>query len=276
MTHFPVIYGMRTRKAKSTKKRRHATVVVSGGFDPLHIGHMRMFNEARKHGSKLIVILNNDHWLVGKKGFAFMPQRERKELLLATGVVDEVVITKHKRNDPDRSVCRELAAIKPDVFANGGDRVASNIPEHALCKQLGIKMVFNIGKGGKVQSSSWLINNLFGIQPVETRPWGHMQTLHESNQCWVKVISVLPGHRLSLQKHKKRDEVWVCIKGEVFAEVNGHTKKLNPEEYAGPISIEKETVHRLSSKKGGTIVEIGYGQVSEKDIVRLEDDYGRA
>ena len=128
----------------------------------MHIGHMRMFNDARKHGSKLIVILNNDHWLVGKKGFAFMPQRERKELLLATGVVDEVVITKHKRNDPDRSVCRELRRLLPDIFANGGDRKPSGdpIPEVELCKRLGIKVVYNVGHGGKVQSSSELVKRV--------------------------------------------------------------------------------------------------------------------
>jgi D-beta-D-heptose 7-phosphate kinase/D-beta-D-heptose 1-phosphate adenosyltransferase len=131
-------------------------VVVSGGFDPVHVGHVRMFKEARGLGDKLIVILNNDNWLKTKKGFAFMPEDERKEILESIRYVDEVILTKHKENDKDASICRELEEIKPEISANGGDRNADNIPEYALCKRLGIKMVFNVG-GGKVQSSSDLV-----------------------------------------------------------------------------------------------------------------------
>lgn len=133
-------------------------VAVSGGFDPLHIGHVRMFKAARKLGDKLVVIVNNDHWLRKKKGFVFMPQKERAELLRAFPFVDRVVITEHAKNDPDMSVIRTLRALKPAIFGNGGDRKsAKDIPEAAACKELGIKMVFNVGRGGKVQSSSWMI-----------------------------------------------------------------------------------------------------------------------
>lgn len=131
-------------------------VAVSGGFDPVHVGHVRMFKEARALGNRLIVILNNDNWLMKKKGFAFMPEEERKEILESIKWVDEVVVTEHKKNDKDDSVCRELEEIKPDIFANGGDRKADNIPEYALCEKLGISMAFNVG-GGKVQSSSDLV-----------------------------------------------------------------------------------------------------------------------
>lgn len=138
-------------------KRKKKVVAVSGGFDPVHVGHVRLFKEARKLGDELVVILNNDHWLAAKKGRAFMPERERKELLEGIKWVDRVVVTRHKKGDSDRSVCRELRRLKPAIFANGGDRTYTNIPEVALCDDLGIKMVFNVGKGGKVQSSSWLI-----------------------------------------------------------------------------------------------------------------------
>lgn len=134
-------------------------VAVSGGFDPVHIGHIRLFKEAKKLG-KVIVILNNDNWLMDKKGFVFMPQTERKELLLALDCVDKVFITSHKRYEDDRTVCRELEYLRPDIFLNGGDRVKGNTPEGEVCKKLGIKMVFNAGRGGKVQSSSWLTNKL--------------------------------------------------------------------------------------------------------------------
>jgi cytidyltransferase-like protein len=131
-------------------------VAVSGGFDPVHIGHVRMFENTKKIGDKLVVILNNDHWLKKKKGYAFMPQEERAEIIKALRCVDDVLISFHKENDPDRSVCKELAFLKPTIFANGGDRFLDNIPEVATCKEHNIAMVFNIG-GEKVQSSSDLV-----------------------------------------------------------------------------------------------------------------------
>lgn len=141
-------------ESKPTKR----VVAVSGGFDPVHIGHVRMFNEARALGDELVVILNNDSWLTLKKGFAFMPEAERREVIEAFASVDRVILTSHTGDSSDMSVCAELAALRPHVFANGGDRKSDNIPEYALCEELGIEMEFNVGQGGKVQSSSWLIN----------------------------------------------------------------------------------------------------------------------
>lgn len=149
-------------------KKSKKVVTVSGGFDPIHIGHVRMFNEAKRMGDKLIVILNNDNWLQKKKGYVFMNEKERKEILLALRSVDEVFVTKHKKNPIDMSVCKELEIIRPQIFAKGGDRdkkdskkkTSSLNPEVLLCKELGIEVVFGVGRGGKVQSSSWLINSV--------------------------------------------------------------------------------------------------------------------
>ncbi len=148
------------RQSIKLKKR---IVAVSGGFDPLHIGHVRLFKEAKKLGDKLVVILNNDNWLRKKKGKEFMKEKDRKEIIESIECVDEVFISKHSKsidyNDPlSRSVCKELEKIRPHIFANGGDRFADDIPEFKLCNDLGIKMVFNLGKGGKVRSSSELLN----------------------------------------------------------------------------------------------------------------------
>ncbi|MDO8474490.1 MAG: HAD-IIB family hydrolase [bacterium] len=143
--------------AKTNKERKITIVSVSGGFDPLHIGHVRLFQEAKKLGDKLVVILNNDNWLKKKKGYAFMPQEERKEIIKALAVVDEVMITNHPINPKDMSVCAELAFLKPHIFANGGDRTLKNIPEVETCEKIGCKMVFSVGQGGKIQSSSWLL-----------------------------------------------------------------------------------------------------------------------
>ncbi len=146
-------------------KHKEIVVAVSGGFDPIHPGHIRHFKEARALGDKLVVILNNDNWLMYKKHFTFMSEKERKEVLEAIRWVDEVVITRHKKNTDDISVVEDLKRLKPDIYANGGDRKAGNIPEYELCKKLGIKMVFNVGHGGKIQSSSDLVRNAAKAAP---------------------------------------------------------------------------------------------------------------
>ena len=143
-------------------------VAVSGGFDPVHIGHVRMFEEAKKSGHELIVIINNDHWLRKKKGYVFMSQEERAEVIRAFRAVDRVMFTGHDENSTDMSVCAELESLRPDIFANGGDRKnESEIPEAAVCAANGITMIFNVGAGGKVQSSSWLAADLVKNVPLQ-------------------------------------------------------------------------------------------------------------
>lgn len=141
-----------------TKNNKPVVVAVSGGFDPIHPGHVRMFKEAKALGDFLVVILNNDNWLQAKKKYSFMSADERKEVIESIRFVDKVVITKHPKHPTDMSVVQELKSLKPDIFANGGDRKADNIPEYELCKKIGIKMVFNVGEGGKIQSSSLLVD----------------------------------------------------------------------------------------------------------------------
>lgn len=145
------------KQIKKGVKKKPIVVAVSGGFDPLHVGHVRMFAKAKALGDRLVVILNNDNWLQLKKGFAFMPEKERKELIENIKSVDKVVLSFHKKGTKDMSICNELKKVKPDIFANGGDRTHDNIPEVPVCEALGTKMIFNIGHGGKVQSSSWLL-----------------------------------------------------------------------------------------------------------------------
>ncbi len=135
------------------------TVAVSGGFDPIHIGHLKLFGAAKVLGDRLVVILNNDHWVKKKKGYVFMDQTEREAILRAIRYIDDVILTAHPENPGDMSVCQELRDLAPDIFANGGDRKAQNIPEYELCQRLGIKMAFNVG-GGKTQSSSELVRRV--------------------------------------------------------------------------------------------------------------------
>ena len=131
----------------------------------MHIGHVRMFFEAKKLAGKngrLIVILNNDNWLKLKKGYAFMPEAQRKEIILALKPVDDVLLTGHKKNAKDMSVSAEIKIIKPDIFGKGGDRNPGDVPipgsEVDVCAQIGAEVIYNLGAGGKVESSSWLLN----------------------------------------------------------------------------------------------------------------------
>ena len=140
-------------------------VAVSGGFDPIHAGHVRMFHDAKKLGDELVVIINNDNWLYKKKGYIFMNERERKEIIKSIKYVDHVVITNHPPDPTDMSVTKELRELNPDVFANGGDRVKKNTPEVTLCQKMGIKMAFNVGHGGKIQSSSELVQTAMKKAP---------------------------------------------------------------------------------------------------------------
>jgi D-beta-D-heptose 7-phosphate kinase/D-beta-D-heptose 1-phosphate adenosyltransferase len=129
-------------------------VAVSGGFDPIHIGHIRYIQEASKLG-KVIIIANSDEFLLQKKGTIFMPLAERIEILMSIKGVDKVI----PAVDKDDTVCESLRLLKPDIFAKGGDKTIDNTPEWEVCRELGIEIVFGVG-GEKMQSSSWLVNKI--------------------------------------------------------------------------------------------------------------------
>ena len=137
--------------------KNKVVVAVCGGFDPIHVGHIKHFREAKKLGDILVVMLNTDDWLTKKKGYIFMSFEERKEIIESIRYVDKVTPV----IDTNGSVAKTLEKLKPNIFAKGGDRTMDNIPESEInvCERLGIKIVFGVG-GGKVQSSSWLIDKM--------------------------------------------------------------------------------------------------------------------
>jgi len=146
------------------------TVMVSGGFDPVHAGHIRMIRDAANFGD-VIVVANSDDWLYRKKGFVFMTFEQRAEILNAikgVALVDSV-------DDTDGTVCEAIRRLKPDYFANGGDRGRTNTPEVDVCKELNIKLLWGVGGDKKLASSSELVENSRNFDqslapPVRTRP----------------------------------------------------------------------------------------------------------
>jgi cytidyltransferase-like protein len=190
-------------------------VIATGGFDPVHSGHLAYLNAAKKLGDSLMVGLNSDAWLERKKGRAFMPFLERENILMNIKAVDTV----YGFDDSDGSACQLLEWAKKQfpyaefVFANGGDRTKENIPE--MCVE-GVTFAFGVGGEDKANSSSWILEEWKA--PKTQRPWGYYRVLHEVEGTKVKELTVEPGQTLSMQRHRERSEYWMVTSGECKAE----------------------------------------------------------
>ena len=246
--------------------------VVSGGFDPLHSGHLDYINSARNEGDKLIVCLNSDSWLVAKKGKAFLPFKERKKILLALRDVDDVI----SFDDSDGTCMDGLKKIRNDypndqiIFCNGGDRNKHNIPEF-LFEGIGFK--FCVGGNTKKNSSSSILASWQSNS--EERTWGRFNTFLTKNNLKIKELIIDPQKGLSFQRHQNRMELWLITEGccEVFLQLTNEddiTKTLLQEGDA--IKIPMMAKHQLinPTKKPCHIIEIQYGiEVNESDIERF-------
>jgi cytidyltransferase-like protein len=185
-------------------------VLVTGGFDPLHSGHIAYFQAAKELGDKLFVGVNSDAWLARKKGRAFMPWIERANIIDSLSVVDDV----YEFEDNDGSACdaiRRVKAAYPDaqiIFANGGDRTSYNIPEMS---EKDVIFKFGVGGENKANSSSWILEEW--KSPKTERPWGYYRVLHELPGTKVKELTILPGQQLSMQRHSQRAEHWFVTEG---------------------------------------------------------------
>ena len=248
--------------------------LITGGFDPLHSGHLAYIKEAQKYG-RLVVAVNSDEWLARKKGRAFMPLHERVEILRNIKGVQDVIVF----DDSDDSACD---AIKMTArlyhgatinFLNGGDRVEDNIPEMGTCPAwMDIKFHFSIGGDEKKNSSSWILHEW--TAPKTERVWGYYRVIHETSTHKVKELTVEPGKTLSLQKHQHRSEFWFVSEGIATVEMNDFEHHMKAEfDLYGKIEIPIGTWHKLSNKTSSPlrIIEIHYGeQCMEDDIERIE------
>lgn len=250
-------------------------VLITGGFDPLHSGHIAYIQEAKKLGDILIVGANSDEWLRRKKGQEFMPWEERATIISAIKEVDRVVNFDDSDNSAKDAIrkVRDLYPTDQIIFANGGDRTKTNIPEmEMLNEMLHLEFVFGVGGEDKKNSSSWILQEWKA--PKTERQWGYYRVLHEVSGCKVKELTVEPGKSLSMQRHQHRAEYWLVTHGAcvVNSEMDGGYK-LPPTlltehlEYNVPVGAW----HQLTNPYDYPckIVEIQYGlKCDEEDIER--------
>ena len=261
--------------------------LVTGGFDPIHSGHISYLKNAKKLCGFLIVGLNSDRWLKRKKGYSFMPYAERENILKNFKFVDQVIQFNDDDDSASDAISKALDISQHIVFANGGDRLIDNIPEFTdFGKNKNVEFVFGVGGSNKINSSSWIIDEFiknknlsmddrnYDILKIEA-PWGHHDTIVDHPKYKLKQLFVKPGSKLSLQYHHHRSEHWIVTHGVATVQLGDNEMILEEGEYIFSPQGEK---HRISNNSNDDliIVEIQNGDIlEESDIVRIEDSFGR-
>lgn len=251
-------------------------VLVTGGFDPLHSGHIEYFKAARALGDILVVGVNSDEWLIRKKGQAFMPLTERANIIRNLSCVDYVIDFDDADNTAKHAIwsVRQSYPRETILFANGGDRTDKNIPEMDVDDN-NVRFVFGVGGFNKMNSSSWILEEWRA--PRTERAWGYYRVLHSPNKnVKLKELTVDPGKSLSMQRHKDRNEFWFVSEGTATVytldsrstdvELQGHYQ---PHE---SLFIGAHEWHQLANEtdKPLRIIEIQYGDnCVEQDIERM-------
>ena len=246
--------------------------VVSGGFDPIHSGHISYINAAKQYGDYLVIALNSDEWLRQKKGKEFMPFQERKSILENLKNVDEVLGFEDDKLGSCINALEDIKLKFPKdeiIFCNGGDRGKDNIPEMLVS---GITFEFSVGGDDKKNSSSWILKNW--AYDNEKRIWGEYFNLYEDNQVKVKELIVEPKKGMSLQKHYKRSEIWLVSHGKCLINYS----KESPEKVEEILLNKHDSIHinlgdwhQITNpfNESCKIIEIQYGEETiEEDIER--------
>lgn len=246
--------------------------VCSGGFDPLHSGHIAQFRAARDMADLLLVAINSDAWLTRKKGRSFMPISERRVVVENLSMVDDVVVG---FDDSDGSCRQALTIVKNNypgaeiIFCNGGDRTQENIPEMSVP---GIRFEFGVGGTGKANSSSWILEEWRA--PRTSRPWGYYRVLFETLGVKVKELTVDPGAALSMQRHEDRSEFWLVSLGKATVltldPVKTDAEPLARLDIHQHLHIDRGQWHQLVNEENSPlkIVEIQYGERCDEDDIQ--------
>lgn len=251
-------------------------VLVTGGFDPLHTGHLEYFKAAKELGDELHVGVNSDEWLVNKKGRPFMPLKTRAQVIEQLSIVDRVL----SFDDRDGSACGAIYKTMATngrckiIFANGGDRTNTTTPEYKTYGDMSnVEFVFGVGGENKLDSSSWILDEWKA--PKTERSWGYYRVIHEyETHTKVKELAVPPGNRLSMQRHKERSEHWFVAEGTATVyTLNAATDQelLGVYKQHQSLHIPANTWHQLANEHDSDLklVEIQYGtNCVEEDIER--------
>ena len=252
-------------------------VLVTGGFDPLHSGHIDYFREAKKLGNQLHVGLNSDEWLTNKKGRPFMPFSERAALIENLSIVDKVI----SFDDSDGTACGAIfktlsthSSGTKVIFANGGDRTDTTTPEYKTYGETSwVDFRFGVGGSHKKNSSSWILDEWKA--PKTERSWGYYRVIHEYDKhTKVKELAVPPGKKLSMQRHQKRSEHWFVAEGEATVytlNVATDTALHGIYKQHESLHIPQGMWHQLANESTESLklVEIQYGlECVEEDIER--------
>lgn len=251
-------------------------VLVTGGFDPLHSGHIEYFKEARKLGNKLIVGVNSDEWLTRKKGRPFMPFEERIAIIKELTCVDKVI----GFDDSDDTACHAIFHTLSThgtinlIFANGGDRTNTTTPEYKIYGDYpNVKFVFGVGGEHKMNSSSWILEEWKA--PKTERKWGYYRVVHEYDKhTKVKELAVPPGEKLSMQRHQHRSEHWFIAEGTATVYTLDSSSDVDLHgvyKQHQSLHIEQGRWHQLANEHDVPLklVEIQYGtNCVEEDIER--------
>ena len=246
-------------------------VLVTGGFDPLHSGHIKYFEMAKELGDILVVGINSDEWLKRKKGRPFMPWKERSAIVKALKSVS-YILQFDDSDDSAKDAIHKTRMMWPSakiIFANGGDRTKENIPEMEY-EDNNLEFVFGVGGENKMNSSSWILQDW--KEPKTERQWGYYRVLYENEGTKVKELVVNPGKSLSMQKHSQRNEYWHVVEGtgKLYEERQFSKRTIDLYKHVS-VYIPKDVWHRLENPSDELlkIVEIQYGEkCEEEDIVR--------
>jgi len=247
-------------------------VIVTGGFDPLHSGHIAYFKAAKQLGDILVVGVNTDAWLTRKKGRPFMPSTERVPIIQNLKMVDHCILF----GDDDGTAIEAIKNVKmmyPDaqiIFANGGDRTKDNIPEMVFDD---VEFVFGVGGEDKKNSSSWILKEW--SQPTTERAWGTYTVLDKGEGWQVKQLAFDAGKSLSDQRHFKRSEHWHVVEGAIRMELEFANEYKTTRTYieGESIDIPKKTWHKATNVGDTTarVIEVWMGnELTENDIERRD------
>jgi cytidyltransferase-like protein len=246
-------------------------VIVTGGFDPLHSGHIAYFKAAKELGSILFVGVNSDEWLTRKKGRPFMSVEERMAIIKEIGCVGHVFTF----DDSDDTAIKAIEYVKdyvpnntPIIFANGGDRTKDNIPEMVFDD---VDFRFGVGGEDKKNSSSWILKEW--DKPTTERLWGRYRDLDQNGHWKVKELSIDKGKSLSDQRHFVRSEHWHIVDGQLHMELEFDDGFKTSNVYGSGDSIDIPTLTWHHATNVGEnpvkVIEVWMGDVlSEEDIER--------